>query len=471
MNDLMNQAAERGVLSCILKGGSDAFSNVDELLRPEFFFLEPSQVVYKCIKYIYDKDPSSKIDLTTIVSASHDIGLAHFFSEKSNQQFLRSLSSLDISQENITKEAQKVARLAVTRLLIEKLDESKKELYKVKGSETLSHILSIPEVKIAELSSLVDKDESKTTKMGDGAQEWLQNVLNNPNKCVGIPTGFSIFDRALGGGLRNGTVNLIAARLKTGKSFFVDNVGMHVSKGLNIPVLNLDTEMSKEEHLARICSFLTKIDLTDIEEGKINTVQAKQLKEAIKIIESIPYHYRCVAGYPFEDILSVIRRWITKEVGIGNKCLIIYDYFKVMDIEKLEKMAEFQALGFQLSTLTNFALKYKVPVLSFAQTNRDGASEETVETIAASDRLGWFASSVSIFKKKTPEEIAQDKPENGNRKLIPLACRHGKGMENGDWINMNFRGDLGRITEINTRSQVFQDRKKKENENKEEVAF
>ena len=69
---------------------------------------------------------------------------------------------------------------------------------------------------------------------------------------IGISTGFPAYDEAIGGGLRRKCVDLVAARPKVGKSMFGDAVAMHVSKNLGIPVLVLDTEMSKEDHLNRM---------------------------------------------------------------------------------------------------------------------------------------------------------------------------------------------------------------------------
>jgi len=470
--ELYNAAAERAVLSGILKGGIDAYTEVEDVLRTEFFFLESSQATWKCIKKIYEEQ--GKVDITSILSSAKEVGIGDFFSEKSNLQYLRSLTQLDISPENIRKEGTKVAKLAIARVLCDKCDEAKKDLCKVNGSESLSSIIGIYESKLADLSLL--DDSTKTEKMGEGGEAWLQNILDNPDKEIGVSTGYGIFDGAIGGGIRRKTVALIAARMKTGKSALTDSVSIHVAGQLGIPVLNLDTEMNREDHLARICANLTGIPINRIERGQLSKAEGEKLKETVKYIKSIPYFYRCVAGYEFLDILSIIRRWVKKDVGTENgrtkDCLIVYDYFKLMNSDALKSVQEYQELGFQMSTLTNFAIKHDVPVLTFAQTNRDGATEDTVETIAASDRLGWFASSVSVFKKKSVQEIGQDGIENGNRKLVPLAARYGPCLDEGDYIHMNMRGEFCKITELGTRNETW--KKKKQEEKQEQgdsVAF
>lgn len=459
-------AAERAILAGIIKGGSDAFIEVDDILRVEFFFQESSQAIFKCIKKIFEKDSNAKIDLTSIISTAKELGIAEFFADKSQIQYLRSVAALDISTENVRKEAIKVTKLAVTRTLISKLEEAKSDLYKINGSESLASIIGIPENKINELSNAIDKDAAATEKIGKDANLWLENILANPRDVIGISTGFGLYDTAIGGGIRRKTVHLIVARAKCGKSSITDSTALHVAGQLNIPVLNIDTEMNKEDHLARIAANLTSIPITQIEKGKVSQNEAKKLRDAIKYIESIPYYYRCVANYSFEEIQAIIKRWVVKDVGVeGGRtkdCLVLYDYFKLMDSNNLKDMQEYQALGFQLSALNAFAIKYDFPCLSFAQTNRDGVTEETIDTIAGSDRLSWFASSVTMFKKKTAEEIAQDGIEYGNRKLIPLVARYGAGLDEGDYIHMNMKGEYCKIIELGTRNQSYMKKKEEE---------
>jgi hypothetical protein len=110
-------------------------------------------------------------------------------------------------------------------------------------------------------------------------------------------------------------------------------------------------------------------------------------------------------------------------------------------------MQEYQAIGFLMTGLHNFALRYKIPILAFIQLNRDGVTKESVEAVSQSDRVIWLCSNFSIFKKKSDEEIAQDGPENGNRKLVPVVARHGEGLSDGDYINFHMKCWCGKITE------------------------
>ena len=135
-----------------------------------------------------------------------------------------------------------------------------------------------------------------------------------------------------------------------------------------------------------------------------------------------------------------------------NECLIIYDYLKLMTSESISNnIAEFQALGFQITQLHNFCVEYDVPCLAFVQLNRDGITRESEDVISGSDRLIWLCTSFSIFKARTQEEVAEESIGNRvNRRLIPVVARHGPGLD-GDSIFMRMTGELARLEEIGTK--------------------
>jgi replicative DNA helicase len=151
----------------------------------------------------------------------------------------------------------------------------------------------------------------------------------------------------------------------THNSMLAMNIGMRVAAGcgydwpkLNsenqVPVLSLDTEMVQTEQWDRMTSLLSGVPIRDIETGKFNTSSflKKRVYDAIETIEKLPYDFLSIAGQPFEETESVMRRWVSKRVGLNDDgsakpCLIIFDYLKLMSSESIDRsMAEFQVLGF-----------------------------------------------------------------------------------------------------------------------------
>lgn len=156
-----------------------------------------------------------------------------------------------------------------------------------------------------------------------------------------------------------------------------------------------------------------------------------------------------------------MRRWLVKDVGLNDDgtakdCVIFYDYIKLMDTAGLSQdVKEYQLLGFMMTSLHNFAVKYKVPIVAFIQLNRDGINKESTDTASGSDRIVWLCSNFTIFKKKSDEEIAEDGAEAGNRKLVPVISRHGGGLDDNDYINCNMKGWCAKIVEGKTKLEIM----------------
>jgi hypothetical protein len=248
----------------------------------------------------------------------------------------------------------------------------------------------------------------------------------------------------------------------THNSVLAINVGTHVSRVLKIPVLYLDTEMIKPEQQIRLVARLTETPIDDIETGQCgkDAFTRKRVLDTMDRLEKdkMPFSYKNVSGKPFEEILSIMRRWVMKTVGLNDDgtakdCLIIYDYMKLMSADGISgDLKEYQLLGFMMTALHNFAVRYSLPVLSFIQLNRDGITKEGTDAAAGSDRIMWLCSNFSIYKFKSDDEI-KDSPNglaDGNRKLVPVIARHGAGLENHDYINMIMTGKYAKIVEGKT---------------------
>ena len=253
----------------------------------------------------------------------------------------------------------------------------------------------------------------------------------------------------------------IAARVSSGSGYNWPNF----NKGAMVPVLQLDTEMTKEDQWIRQMAVMSEIDMRELETGKFanDPRKLKLVEEAIKKYESIPYDFMTIAGQPFEETEATIRRWISKKVGLNDDgtakpCLIIFDYLKLMDSSSMESknLAEFQVLGFIMTRLHNLAVKYRVPVLTFIQLNREGIDVEDTSVASGSDRIIWLCSNFSIYKKKSDEEMAEQVGSKikWNRKLVPVVARHGAGLDDGDYINMMSHGAIAKIVEGPTRNSL-----------------
>ena len=458
-NNLEDLASERAVLAALCQYGLDCYLEID-FVDADHFTDDMNQLLFHCVYKSVSEN--AKVELASILSAANSLGVHESINNKQEISFIRSLFNFPIHKENAKSHAVKIAKLKLARDLKKTLSACQKDLDATNGDEDVMDLISKVEAPILDATADIYQSSNKKTEIiGEDIDDYIEFLSENVSDNVGIPTGFPRYDAAIGGGLRRKCVDLIAARPKVGKSMFGDAVAMNVSN-LGIPVLMLDTEMSKEDHLNRMLANVSGVDINKISTGKFteNPLEKEKVEKAAEKLKEIPYHYISIAGQPFENILAIMRKWIYQhvgfdEAGVTNDCLIVYDYLKLMGSEGISSsMQEYQVLGFQITQLHNFMVKYDVPCLSFVQLNRDGITKESTDVVSGSDRLIWLCTSFSIFKMKSEEEVAEDRVENGNRKLVPVVSRHGEGLDDGDYVSMKMFGKIGRLEEGMTRNEL-----------------
>lgn len=465
MKILADCDSERGLLSCLLKYGSMSYHNISDLnISDATFTIDSHKVIIKCLNKIFKDNDNIIPDIPLIYSAASDLGLKSWFMKDNEVAYLNALMEHIVAESNIRIHALKIKKLEIGRRINERLEQAKTDTLQISGNESIGEIFGIIEKSIIDCSSFITAGES-ATDMSEGIEEYFKELEANPIDQIGISTGLPIYDNAIGGGLRAGTVNVIGARAKAGKSTLALNIAMHVAN-LGIPVLYLDSEMSKEDSWHRMVACLSGINSREIETGKYTTFYTNKIKvdNAIQKLKQLPIFYESIAGQPLENQMSSIKRWIITNVGLkkdgsAKPCIVIYDYLKLMNEDEGKGYQEYQAIGFLMTSLVNFARKYNFPILSFIQLNRDGISKEDASAIAQSDRVVWFASSLAIFKQKSAEEIQLHGYENGNRKLVVTDARFGPGIAEGDYINCIFNKSISKITEGKTAFEIIKEQK------------
>ena len=456
---LTDAGAERALLAGLFQFGIDAYVEVADIVDSHTFGLPNNQILFNCVKKVVEDNLS--VDLPAVLSAASQLGHTERVETKQELQYIKSLFEFPVSQKNILNFAVQIKKFEFARRIKKLTTNIHKDVDGINGSESIDDIIQLLEEPVMDFLREDDGGE-RPELIGDGIQDYLQYLSENKCDVIGVPTGFPRYDAAIGGGLRRKCVDLVAARPKVGKSVFADNVAVNVATN-GIPVLVLDTEMSKEDHLNRIIANLSGVPINEVATGKFieDDEKNQRVHEAVSQIEAMPYNYVSVAGKPFEQIVNIIKRWIIQDVkqdenGRTNDCVVVYDYLKLMSSNSItNNIQEYQALGFQITNLHNLAVKYDFPCLSCVQLNRDGITKESTDAVSGSDRLIWLCTSFSIFKIKSPEELAEDGPRAGNRKLVPIVSRHGAGLDDGDYINVRMLGEYAKLEELRTRNEFL----------------
>jgi replicative DNA helicase len=438
MQDLI---AEKAVLAGICKFGVNGLNEVGDLVSEHSFSNAKNKCIYTCVIKVLEKQ--NTVDVASMLGAASDLRLSQIIKTDS----LDELFSYPVDLNSIRNFGDRLKRVKLITSAQNLLQASHEKLTKFTGEESIDEIYAAIETPIIDFA--LGGDEEETELLYENIEDYIKYLEENECDFVGISTGFPLIDKIMGGGIRRKSISLWGCRTGGGKSIMAGMISRYNAKK-GIPVLIIDTEMSSEDLMSRSLAAESDTHLSTIEHGKFSE-NASRVRIAGEELKTYPIYYRSVVGKTFDELLSIARRWILKVVGttdgVTNDCLIIYDYFKLMESGELNGLQEYQALGFQISKLHNFCFKYDVPVQAFVQTNRE-------DSVSQSDRLQWLASSVSIFSEKNEDEINKDGAEYGNMKFRSLKQRFGPGLQPWEYITMNKIGHLATIKELGMSNDI-----------------
>ena len=128
---------------------------------------------------------------------------------------------------------------------------------------------------------------AQSTGLKDGAtvesEAWsdFMEARDNDGK-TGYSTGFDDLDKLLGGGLRKGTLTILAARPSTGKTALALQLAAHSMVDRAVYFQSL--EMNASSLGKRLISHVSGVPIHQIESGKMDDLQFKSVEEARKTL-------------------------------------------------------------------------------------------------------------------------------------------------------------------------------------------
>lgn len=183
----------------------------------------------------------------------------------------------------------------------------------------------------------------------------------------GVPTGFHDVDSRLGG-LRAGTLTILAARPGMGKSAFASNVAVNAAFDYGKSVWFGSLEMSDLEIGDRMLSAHSGVSLSAMHSSPTVEQKAK-LVEAMSDLAASKLAIDDASSLSMLEIFAKCRRH-KRKFGLD---LVVIDYLQLIEPEDKRRPREEQVSAISRG-LKRLARELKVPVLCLAQLNRQTES-------------------------------------------------------------------------------------------------
>jgi replicative DNA helicase len=354
---------EEAVLGAIMLEKS-AFDTVIEILKPECFYVEANQRIFRSMQGLAQK--SLPIDLLTVVE---ELKIREELDLVGGPYYVTRLTNAVVSSANIESHSRIILQKFIQRELIRISGEIIGDAYE--DSTDVFDLLDEAESKLFEITNnhLRKNFDSIDTVLVKTIQR-IEDMRNRQEDVTGVPSGYHSLDR-ITYGWQNSDLIILAARPSVGKTAFAlnlaRNAALHPTKPTPIAFFSL--EMSAGQLVQRILSAESEIWLEKIARGKMEEHEMQQLyKKGIQRLAQAPIFIDDTAALNIFELRAKCRRLKNKH----NVGLIIIDYLQLMSGtgENRNSNRE-QEISTISRNLKGLAKELQIPIVALSQLSRE----------------------------------------------------------------------------------------------------
>lgn len=353
---------EEAILGAIMLEKS-AFDTVIEILKPECFYVEVHQRIYKAMQALAVK--SLPIDLLTVVE---ELKFREDLEFVGGPYFVSKLTNSVVSSANVEAHSRIVLQKFIQRELIRISGEIIGDAYE--DSTDVFDMLDDAETKLFEITNNhLRKNFDSIDSVLVKTIQRIEDMRNRQDDITGVPTGFKALDRITYGWQPTDLI-ILAARPSVGKTAFALNLArsaaLHPTKPTAVGFFSL--EMSSGQLVQRILSAESEIWLEKISRGKLEEHEMKQLyKRGIERLSNAPIFIDDSAALNIFELRAKCRRLKNKH----NVGLIIIDYLQLMSGSADRNSNREQEISRISRDLKSLAKELQVPIIALSQLSRE----------------------------------------------------------------------------------------------------
>ena len=423
---------EEAVLGAIMLEKS-AFDTVVEILKPECFYVEAHQRIFRSMQGLANK--SQPIDILTV---AEELRTKEELEMVGGAYYVTKLTNAVVSSANIEAHSRIVLQKFIQRELIRISGEIIGDAYE--DSTDVFDLLDDAESKLFEITNNhLRKNFDTIDSVLVKTIQRIEDLRHKNEDITGVPSGFPSLDRVTYG-WQNTDLIILAARPAVGKTAFALNLArnavMHTNKAKRTPVALFSLEMSAGQLVQRILSAQSEIWLEKIARGKLEEHEMKQLyARGIQELSQAPLFIDDTPALNIFELRAKCRRLKNKH-NIG---LIIIDYLQLMsgtgENRNSNREQEISNISRNLKAL---AKELSVPIIALSQLSRavetrsagkDGNKMPQLSDLRESGAIEQDADMVMfLYRPEYYDITSNEMGENNRGETIVRIAKHRNGM-------------------------------------------
>lgn len=355
-----NLDAERAVLgSCLLD--PEALVKVTGFLRPEDFYRERHAWLYRAMQALGERrEPLDFVTVTDELERRGQLG------ELGGPSFLTDLITNTPTALYVEHYAKIVERSAAQRRLISVAGKIAELAFT--GADDVDGVIDRAEQLIMGVSEgRLHRQVEPVGAILPEVIDRIADLAHNQGQIMGVPTGFALLDRMLGG-LQKSDLIVLAGRPGIGKSAFALSIGLSAAKRHSARIGIFSLEMSKDQLVQRLLSMETGIDTHRLRLGQLTDEEWPLLLEAANGLSDASIFIDDTPEMNVTELRAKARR-LHAEHGLD---LILIDYMQLMSGQETNGRGDNrqQEVSYISRSLKGLARELNVPVLALSQLSR-----------------------------------------------------------------------------------------------------
>lgn len=437
ISELVDNSAEGGVIASLIYHPEYLLS--DNNLQPRFFYNQENMLLFWAINELVTKGVT-KIDNLNLKNVLYSNPKCQKIADEAGLTNLQNYIDMARAAARGTFEEYKLLADTVISLAF------RRDLCNLSvdiGKECFNNNISLDD-----LNDYVNNGISKVAEkfiFGSDSIQFGEKIDSiwaeicedrNDDGSFGVPNLIPTLDEYFTFG--KGELVLVAGQTGKGKSsFFLAQTMFTLKRG--IPCVIIDSELTDKVFLPRALANLSGVPVKIIKSGKYTKEQETRINKSIEYLKNCKgfVHEYCPIFSKLQ-VDQICRKWYNK----GKLGFLVYDYIKPS--EKYGAAEISQSMGLLADYLKSIAGNLNIPVLAGLQLNR------ITGQLADSFKTERYADVLLYWKEKTREQLQSDSIECGNFLMQVIKNRNGAVHDETQYVDIQFTGDLMRITEAKT---------------------
>ena len=347
---------EEAVLGAIMLE-KDAIIAVMDIIRPESFYKEGHQKIFKAVL-----DLSQELQPIDILTVTEELRKRNELDVVGGPFYITQLASKVSSAAHIEYHARIIAQKHIQRELIRVSTEIQGRAYD--DSIDVNDLIDFSESELFKVAEgNIKKETTKINLIIQEAITQIEEAAKREDGLSGVPSGYTKLDRVTSGWQRSDLV-IIAARPSMGKTAFVLNMALKAIER-NEGVAFFSLEMPAEQLMLRLLSAKTSIPLQALRVGDVKDEQWSQLSAETQDLSQKKLFVDDGGYATIHHVRSKLRKLKGQHPEIS---VAIIDYLQLMSGEGKEgRQQEVSEISRGLKQL---ARELQIPIVALSQLNR-----------------------------------------------------------------------------------------------------